>query len=76
MDSVMQDAILSRIHFVEYVSNKTEDVSLKLFNMIKELNESRPIAKHPSRECLSEFDNKYQYECNNPISYLMGKLCL
>ena len=53
-----------------------EDVSLKLFNMIKELNESRPIAKHPSRECLSEFDNKYQYECNNPISYLMGKLCL
>ena len=45
-----------------YLPNKVEDVNLKIFNMIKEINESKTFAEHISCECKSEFNGR---ECNS-----------
>ena len=39
-----------------------EDVKLKVFNKIKEINESRTLAKYISCECRCEFDGR---KCNS-----------
>ena len=38
------------------VPNKMEDINLKVFNIIYEINESRTFEKHISCECRCEFD--------------------
>ena len=38
--------------------NKIEKVKLKLFNMIKGINESKTLRKHISCECSCEFDGR------------------
>lgn len=43
------------------VPNKMEEVKLKLFNLIKLINESRTPSKHISIECRCEFDGT---KCN------------
>ena len=57
------------------VPNKTEDLNLSVFIMIKEINESKTLAKHISCKCKCKFDkrkcnsdqwwnnDKCQYEC-------------
>lgn len=40
------------------VSNKTEGVYLKVFNIIKEINESKTLIKHDSYEYRCEFDGR------------------
>ena len=56
------------------VPNKTEDLNLNVFNMIKGINESKTLPKHISCKCKCKFDgrkcnsdqwwnnDKYQYE--------------
>ena len=60
------------------VSNKTEGVYLKVFNITKEINESKTLIKHVSCEYRYEFDGrkfdskqkwnfkKCKYECKKP----------
>ena len=43
---MMEAVILLMIFLVEYVSNKTKGVDLKLFNIITETNESKALIKH------------------------------
>lgn len=43
------------IYLVENVFNKMEDVNLKVFNMIKWINESKKPTKRVSFECKFEF---------------------
>ena len=38
--------------------NKMEDMNLKVFNMIKAINESKTLAKYISCECRCEFDGR------------------
>ena len=38
------------------VPNKTEDLSLNMFNMITGINELKTLAKHISRKCKCRFD--------------------
>ena len=40
------------------VSNKKEDVNLKVFDMIKGINESKKLSKDTSYECKCEFDGR------------------
>ena len=40
------------------VSNKTEDLTLSVFNMITGINESRTLTDHTSCECKGKFDEK------------------
>ena len=44
------------------VLNKIEDVNLKVFNMIRGINESKAFTKHISNECGCEFDRR---KCNS-----------
>ena len=44
------------------VPNNMEDVKLKVFNMIKEINESRTLPKHISCKRRYEFDGR---KCNS-----------
>ena len=44
------------------VPNKTEDLNLSVFNMIKGINESKTLTKHISCECKCEFDGR---KCNS-----------
>ena len=46
-----------------YVSNKTKDFNLFVFNMITGINESRTLIKHISCKCEYKFDGK-QYNLN------------
>ena len=41
---------------------RVEDMDLKIFNMIKGINESKALAKHISCECRCEFDSR---KCNS-----------
>ena len=38
--------------------NKMEDMNLKVFKMIKAINESKTLAKYISCECRCEFDGR------------------
>ena len=40
------------------ISDKLEDVNLKVFNMIKTINESKTLGKQISCECRYEFDGR------------------
>ena len=40
------------------VPNKTEDLNLRVFNMITGINESKTLAKHISCECKCKFDGR------------------
>lgn len=42
------------------VSNKTEDVNLKVFNMMNGINELKTVAKNISRECRYKSDGRKQ----------------
>ena len=44
------------------VPNKTQDLNLSVFNMIKGINESKTIRKHISCECKCNFDRT---KCNS-----------
>ena len=44
------------------VPNKTQDLNLSMFNMIKGINESKTIRKHISCECKCNFDRT---KCNS-----------
>ena len=44
------------------VPNRTEDLNLRMFNMIKEINESKTLAKNISYEWKCRFDGR---ECNS-----------
>ena len=44
------------------ISNKTEDLSLSVFNMITGINKSKTLTKHISCECKCRFDGK---KCNS-----------
>ena len=46
----------------EFVPNKTEDLSLSVFNMITRTNESKPLTKHISCKSKCRFDGK---KCNS-----------
>ena len=60
------------------VRNKTEDLNLRVFNMITGINESKILTKHTSWECKCKFDgrkcnsnqkwnnDKCRCECKNP----------
>ena len=43
------------------VPNKTEDLNLRVFNIITEINESKTLTKHISCECKCQFDGR---KCN------------
>ena len=43
------------------VPNKTEDLKLRVFNIITEINESKTLTKHISCECKCQFDGR---KCN------------
>ena len=45
-----------------YVPRKTEDLNLRVFNMIAGINESKTLTKHISCECKCRFDGK---KCNS-----------
>ena len=62
-------------------------MNLKLFNIIKGMNESKALTKHISSDCRYEFDgrkcnskqkwnnNKCQCECKKPMrNHLCGRL--
>ena len=55
----MQVVIPLNIPLVEFVPNMSR---WKVFNMTKERNEPRPLAKHISCECRCEFDGR---KCNS-----------
>ena len=38
--------------------NKTEDLNLSMFNMIRGINESKTLTKHKSCECKCRFDGR------------------
>ena len=38
------------------IPNKTEDLNLRVFNMITRINELKTLAKHISCECKRKFD--------------------
>ena len=40
------------------IPNKTEDLNLRLFNMITGINESKTLAKHASCKCKCKLDGK------------------
>ena len=40
------------------VPNKTEELNLRVFNMITGINESKTLTKHVSCECKCRFDGK------------------
>ena len=42
----------------ECVPNKTEDLNFSVFNMKREKNESKMLAKHKSCECIDKFDGR------------------
>ena len=44
------------------VTNKTEDLNLSMFNMIKEINESKTLVKYVSCECKCKFESR---KCNS-----------
>ena len=44
------------------VPNKTEDLSIHVFNMITEINESKILTKHISCKCKCKFDKR---KCNS-----------
>ena len=48
-----------------FVPNKKKDVSLKVFNMVEEKNESKALVKHVSRYCICEFDGG---KCRKSVS--------
>ena len=45
-----------------YVSNKTEDLHLSVFNMITGINESKTLTKHIYCKCKYKFDGR---NCNS-----------
>ena len=44
------------------VPNKTEDLNLRVFNMIAAINESKTLTKHISCQCKCKFDGR---KCNS-----------
>ena len=40
------------------MSNKIEDLNLKIFSKIKRINESKPLIQHISCECRREFSGR------------------
>ena len=64
-----------------FVPSQMEDVNMALFNIIKEINESRTLTKFISCECRCEFNgrkcnlrqkwnnNKCQCHCKKPIKH-------
>ena len=40
------------------IPNKTEDLNLRVFNMIPGINESKTLLKHISCECKCKFDGR------------------
>ena len=53
------------------IPNRTEDLNLSVFNMIKEINELKTLTKHISCECKRKFDgikcNSNQWWNNNNV---------
>ena len=47
-----------------FVSNKTEDLNLSVFNVIAGINELKIITKHVSCKC-----NNYKYRCECKILF-------
>ena len=68
-----------------YVVNETEDLNLRIFNMITGINESKILTKHKSCECKCKFDgrkhnsnqkwnnDKCWCECKNPKEHHICK---
>ena len=52
------------------VPNKTEDLNLSVFHMIKIINESKTLTKHISCECKCKFDGR---KCNSNERWNNGK---
>ena len=50
--------ILNDLSNKVYVPNKTEDLNLSVFNMITEINESKTLPKHISRNYKCKFDGR------------------
>ena len=59
--SALEVAILLMTYLINYVSNKTEDLTLNVFKMITGKNESKTLIKHISCECEYRFDGR---KCN------------
>ena len=49
------------------IPNKTEDINLSMFNMIKGINELKTLTKHISCECKCNFDRKNIIQINGGI---------
>ena len=75
--------IISSLSNKVFVPNKTGDLNLSVFNMIRGINESKALTKHISCDCKCRFDrrkynsdqwwnnNKYRCECEK--SHVCGK---
>ena len=50
------------------VPNKTEDLNLRMFNMITGESESKMLTKHISCECKCRFDRKNVIQINGAIT--------
>ena len=50
------------------VPNKTEDLNLRMFNMITGVNESKMLTKHISCECKCRLDRKNVIQINGAIT--------
>ena len=57
---VLEVAILIMTYIIKNVK-KTEDLNLRVFNMITVINESKTLAKHILWECKCKFDGR---KCN------------
>ena len=50
------------------VPNKTEDLNLSVFNLIRGINESKKLAKHISCKCKCRFDRKNVFQIKGTIT--------
>ena len=55
---VLEVVILLMIYLIKHVSNEKEDLNLNIFNMIKEINESKILTKVISCKCKRRFSGK------------------
>ena len=59
--SVLEVTILFAIRLIEYVFLIKKTVSLKVFNTIKDKNESKTLSRHISCGCTCDFDGRKCY---------------
>ena len=63
------------------IPNKTEDLNLSVFNMIRGINESKTLTKHKSCECKCKFGgnqwwNNHKCQCESKNIIYVKKIIL